>query len=64
MALTKKQKEKYLKGEGGHCPYCGSGDIEGASWDYEGGYVYQDVTCLICEKAWQDSYTLTDVEEI
>jgi transcription elongation factor Elf1 len=59
--LTKRQARKYVREGWGHCPYCGSDEVEGDSLDAEGNHVYQVCTCCKCEAAWTDEYTLTGV---
>ncbi len=59
--LPKERKEKYIKSQGDHCPFCGNPDFEGGSLTVEGGSCSQEVSCLKCEGVWWDCYTLTDV---
>lgn len=63
--LTEEQKKNYLANSG-VCPFCGSGDIEGHSHDYEGDQVWQTIRCLTpkCRREWRDVYTLTFIEDI
>lgn len=53
---------KYVENGGGACPFCGSGDIEGDSYDYEAAQVWQVVHCLACGEEWTDVYELRRVE--
>jgi len=55
-------KWDYLKNSG-QCPFCGSDDIVGDSYDYEGDTVTQEISCSSCHKTWNDIYKLVDVEE-
>lgn len=41
---------------GGECPACGSGDLEGSSWDLDGGVASQGVTCGACGVFWRACY--------
>ena len=61
--LTREQKIKYLARGGCRCPFCGSHDIQGDSFDYEGDEVSQRILCLNpkCGKSWVDVYRLMDV---
>ena len=61
--MKKRQAEEYVKKGWGHCPYCKAFEIEGGSFDFDGNQVFQEVSCLVCEKTWVDVYTLTDVRE-
>jgi transcription elongation factor Elf1 len=60
--LTKKEKAKYIKGDGNKCPKCGSSDIVGDSVEIDAGGAWQSVSCSECEAEWVDIYKLTDVE--
>lgn len=62
--ITEEQRKKYLKEGGVNCPFCGSEDIEGGHIDIDAGGAWQHITCLNCEKRWNDMYVLTDVEEV
>ncbi len=62
--LTAEQKANYVNNRPGNCPFCGSNEIEGDSYNYEGESVAQRITCNSCERQWDDVYTLTDVEEV
>jgi len=61
MLLTSKQKAEYIKNKGTKCPFCGSEDIEGDSFDVNEGKASQEMSCLDCEESWYDIYTLTGV---
>ena len=61
--LTKKQKSDYLKNSG-KCPYCKSDQIEGGSIEIDGETAWQTVSCLNCDKKWNDIYRLANVEEV
>lgn len=66
MALTKAQKEKYLKKYGNVCPYpsCKSEDLRTIGRPKaDGKHASQDIQCLGCGKMWIDIYTLSDIEE-
>ena len=51
-------EERYVAAGGTICPFCGSSNIEGGSFEINAGYAAQDVVCLKCEREWQDSYIL------
>ena len=51
-------EERYVAAGGTICPFCGSSNIEGGSFEINAGYAAQDVVCLACEREWQDSYIL------
>ena len=61
--LTDEQKTKYLENPG-HCPNCGSEQIEGGSIDVEGENAYQQVSCNDCDQQWNDIYQLVGVEGV
>lgn len=45
--------------DGGSCPVCGSGDLEGSSFEtYGNGDVSQDCYCLACYAKWTEVYQL------
>ena len=58
MEPSPEVEERYVASGGTICPFCGSSDIEGESIEIHSGYAAQDVTCLKCEREWQDSYVL------
>ena len=60
--LTQEQKDEYVKNGYGRCPYCKSDGIEGGFISVDGNEVWQKVTCLDCDKVWNDLYKLYDVE--
>lgn len=49
---------------GGQCPKCGGGNIEGRFIEIEGNEATQIVDCLDCEFSWQDIYLLQRFEPI
>lgn len=61
--LNQEKIDKYVKDGGGYCPFCGSAQYEGHSLDFEGGSIYQKVSCNDCGKDWVDAYTLSNVLE-
>lgn len=54
--------DRSFAGEPGHCPCCGSDQIEGSSWDVYNEYAQQEVSCVNCGAAWDDIYRLVDIE--
>ena len=62
MALSKEQKEDYIRKGGVRCIYCGSSDITAGV--FEGEAAGQKVECRNCQKEWMDVYELVDVQEI
>ena len=63
--LTNEQQRQYVSDDGGRCPYCRSDQIEGnGGFDFEGGRVFQEVSCLDCNERWMDVYTLSNVIEV
>lgn len=62
--FTKKQEKTYLENGGTKCPKCGSENIEGASWNADGGgTASQEVSCLDCDAEWFDVYNLVGIQE-
>lgn len=55
---------EYIACGGGECPHCGSGDLDGDSFDHYGSFVTQKVFCNECERSWEDYYTLTRYDTI
>lgn len=41
------------------CPFCGSEEIQANDEFYEYKAITQVVTCMDCEKSWNEHYTLT-----
>ena len=65
--VKKQSTRAYIK-KHGYCPFCGSGQIGGGSFDlecYPDQYpvVEQRVECLTCEKSWIDTYKLVGYTE-
>lgn len=46
------------------CPFCGSDDISGDSWEQDGPTVSQVVDCLDCGETWVDSYGFVGFERV
>jgi hypothetical protein len=63
VKLTEEQKQAYIQGRSGGCPYCKSNNIEGDSYEMHGNCVSQPISCLDCERQWEDVYTLTGIDE-
>jgi hypothetical protein len=40
-------------------PFRGGDAVEGGPIDVDGPYASQEVSCLVCKKAWRDAYELT-----
>ena len=59
--MTEKQ---YVDISGSRCPFCGSENVEGESFDHYGEGVSQDIECLDCGKKWTDDYALAGYTEI
>jgi transposase-like protein len=58
-----KQAKKYLVQRGLACPFCGSGDIDGGSMDFEAGEIAQRISCHECNERWTDVYKLAAVAD-
>ena len=56
------QKHEYVVHGGVRCVVCGSGDIEGTSFDTDAGLARRRVACHACRAEWTDIYGLVDVE--
>lgn len=55
---------KNLAGEG-VCPWCGSDDFDGESFDIEDSTtVVQHVRCLKCDGAWVESYKRDGIQPL
>jgi hypothetical protein len=50
---------EYVEKGGCTCPFCGSDDIEGGSFNADAGYATQETSCNECDRSWEDQYTLT-----
>jgi len=62
--LTQDDVKDYVRGKYNKCPFCDSQDIEGHSWDYNGDWVSQEVTCIECGGCWEDIYSLCHMRVI
>ncbi len=62
--MSEFNKQKYLESEGSQCPFCGEGNLEGHSLDFEGGGIFQNITCTSCGQEWTDHYKLVDAEPL
>ena len=61
LLATEKKARSYLLEGGNLCPFCGSTNIEaGKTTSYDDNA--REVTCLDCNKEWEDICTLTDVK--
>lgn len=54
-----KSSEEYAASGFGHCPVCGSDEIQGGPVDVDGNQATQEVSCDACNSTWDDVYTLT-----
>jgi len=61
-SLTDEAKAAYLVNSD-HCPYCGSVDITGGAFEYGCGSVWQTITCMDCDRSWDDVYHLVAIDE-
>lgn len=59
---TEKRLKKYLKDVDTKCPFCGSDQTEGSSFDQEANQVWQKISCSDCDQEWVDVYVLKRVE--
>jgi hypothetical protein len=57
-------KAQAEEGEGCCCPVCGKHDLEGDSWEFAAGMVWQAVTCLDCGSSWDENYTFRDITDV
>lgn len=62
MSLAEEKKKEYIKNPY-WCPYCGSDQIEGDKIQSDYNLAWMNVTCLDCEKEWEETYTLTEIRE-
>ncbi len=61
--LTTEEQQKYLDDDAQYCPYCHSDDLGYDKLNFESGSTWQDVTCLECNRIWQDVYKLVEVSD-
>ena len=54
--------KEYIEDGWAHCPRCKSSQIEAGSFDFEGNFVYQKVTCYDCGLFWIDQYLLSFID--
>lgn len=58
-----KSQAEYLHSFG-HCPFCDSSEIEGASIDVNADVASQEVSCTDCGASWLDHYQLSAYEVV
>jgi hypothetical protein len=54
----------YIQRGGVACPFCGSSNIEGRQFDVQAGTAWQPMTCMDCNREWNDVYRLDAISEI
>jgi transposase-like protein len=54
-------KERYLKGNGCYCPFCGSEHLNGFPYNSYDNCIEQSVRCETCGKEWKDIYKIVDI---
>lgn len=59
--LNEDRIKQYLNTGGIKCPYCEGEDLKGEPFTSDTELVYQKIRCRVCNKAWLDIYTLTNV---
>lgn len=59
---TAEAVKDYIDSAGGHCPCCGSRDIEPGRVQAARGRATGDFECFACHARWRDVYTLSTVE--
>ena len=59
--ITPEKQAEYINANGGMCPFCGSGDIEGGPVEIDGCEAWQNVSCHDCEEECQDLFKLQSV---
>lgn len=62
--LANGAEKRYIKKGGSKCPVCGSTNVEGDSFEADGGEVWQEVGCAQCGAQWMDYYRLFAVRVI
>jgi len=58
------EQAAHLLHRGGCCPACGSGDICGDSFEYDGAEHWQEVNCWSCGASWTDVYRLAEFTDL
>ena len=61
--MNKDRVTEYIRSGGVKCPYCGSEEIEGGSIEIDEGRAVQSITCLNCDKFWDDIYSLSGIHD-
>lgn len=61
--MNPRKAKQYLENRGASCPFCGSGDIEGGSMNFEAGEIAQRISCHDCGERWTDVYKLAAVAD-
>lgn len=56
-------QRRYRRTKGARCPFCGSSELEGGSFNVDSGSASQEMSCLACDKEWHDTYELTGYQE-
>jgi len=52
---------KYFEHSGCVCPFCGKEGVQAGDNDFEGNYVWQNVSCDECGKEWTDQYRMDGI---
>jgi hypothetical protein len=61
--ITDEQAQAYLARRGEGCPVCGETALEGDSYGWVDGTIYQSITCTACGENWVDVYELDRILE-
>ena len=56
--------QEYIDSAGGHCPCCGSKDIEPGRVQAARGRATGDFECFACHARWRDVYMLSTIEVV
>ena len=55
-------KRDYIRNAGQMCPFCSGESLQGGFIHVDDGRAFQQVSCLECERTWQDVYRLVDAK--
>lgn len=55
---------EYVRNGGVKCPFCRSKSIYGDSVEIDAGSAWQRITCVDCDRSWNDVYSLNGYEPL
>ena len=60
--MTPEDRKQYIESRGLFCPFCESKELQVGEIELNEDQCEVEVSCDLCEKEWEEIYTLTDVK--